>query len=321
MLSNLLIIFFIFYGLNIIIEKDDNRYLPIELILTKYGIKINLPQMYFNYGNYSLPDEDFEELLVKAIPNTSDSFNKFCGEKRTDFGTNYTANPIVTLGCSYMYGHGLKKEESFSYLISKLTQRPVFGFASCGSSGLKNISDFEQRRFELLNADYYVYVYMWEHFTRFLFVSHVFDNYVELFEVKGLKQKLAQISIFRYIFINWEKYLILSGSDNTEKRRLYFKQVIKFINKKIKEYSPNAKLIVLIYSEKLAKGNGSPDAIFLNDSVWKEIEKETDIIVVNSNDLLGFKFDKNYKLKEDISDWHPNAKAWEVLAPVFVNKY
>ena len=28
-----------------------------------------------------------------------------------------------------------------------------------------------------------------------------------------------------------------------------------------------------------------------------------------------------YKLKEDIVDWHPTAKAWEVFTPMFAEKY
>ena len=85
-------------------------------------------------------DIDIEKYAVEERPEdfkyielNEDSFKQFCGEDRIEFGENYVAKPIVVMGCSYAYGHGLKRENSFPYVLSQITQRPVYNFARCGS--------------------------------------------------------------------------------------------------------------------------------------------------------------------------------------------
>ena len=88
-----------------------------------------------------------EEKTVKEIELTKKSLEQFCGEKRLKFGTNYSSNPILIFGCSYSYGHGLKKEESFPYILSNTTKRPVYNFNNCGEElliGFRNLLDFTE---------------------------------------------------------------------------------------------------------------------------------------------------------------------------------
>ena len=61
----------------------------------------------------------------------------------------------------------------------------------------------------------------------------------------------------------------------------------------------------------------------LNSKIWKELEEETNgnIKIVRTKDVMGFYFDKDYKLEEDISGWHPNARVWKEFTPKFVSQY
>ena len=59
----------------------------------------------------------------------------------------------------------------------------------------------------------------------------------------------------------------------------------------------------------------------MNDKIWDEINAETNVTVVKTNDIMGFYFDKDYKLEEEICDWHPNARAWAEFTPKFAEKY
>jgi len=80
--------------------------------------------------------EDFENYPkdYKRLTASEEILDKFCGEERVEFGEKYKNNPIIFLGDSYCYGHGLKKQESFPFLISEKNQRPVYSFCFCGSN-------------------------------------------------------------------------------------------------------------------------------------------------------------------------------------------
>ncbi len=138
------------FGLNYFLEINDNRTLTMLEIAEKYlkGKKVqskleNLKNNINNYiySDYDFPysEEDIEPNVVKEIEMTDESYAKFCGENRRIVNQDYKKPPIVTLGCSYMYGHGLTKEESFPYLLSNITGTSVYNYSSCGSNGLEQI--------------------------------------------------------------------------------------------------------------------------------------------------------------------------------------
>ena len=93
----------------------------------------------------------------------------------------------------------------------------------------------------------------------------------------------------------------------------------------IKTIAPNAKFIIIVYDEKLPADEDNLtikyDSEILNSHIWKELENETDITIVHTKDITGFLFDKDYKLKQDIANWHPNEKAWQVFTPKFAKNY
>lgn len=277
--------------------------------------------------------EDYPDNFVR-IKLDDDTLNQFCGEDRTIFNDNYSKNPIVVFGCSYAYGHGLKKQDSFPYKLSNITKRPVYSFAGCGKNAVSSldtlidfIKDNPEYKNQLSKVDYVVYVYMHNHISRFMNPDKELDfDYTGIYQYSNIDKIFNKNRITRYIVSRLKQKNILEDYPNTKKSKVFLKGVIKRWIKSVKEYVPNAKVIIILYDEKIV--SEPKDTVkylreLMSHSLWKEIELQSfgKVQVVHTQDLTGFVFDKNYKLKQDISDWHPNEKAWKVLTPLFVQKY
>ena len=89
----------------------------------------------------------------KRLELTDENLEKFCGENRKVFNSSYTKRPIIVTGCSYAYGHGIKKDETFPYILSQITQSPVYNYANCGAQAYENLSE-NSRGCPLRNPDF-----------------------------------------------------------------------------------------------------------------------------------------------------------------------
>lgn len=281
-----------------------------------------------------------EPAQLELIKLTKESYKEFCGEIRIKFGENYTKKPVVVLGCSYAYGHGLKKEESFSYLLSEISQRPVYNFSKCCEEAYDSICRLENSidnlgiNKQIENAEYYIYVYMHDHIDRYI-KANIVDSYLsEKFNnPKTLNEKiyrfLYKIPICRLILL--DVFLMKLVYDpawegpNIKNCEKYLKNMMLLIKSKIYTKSPNAKMIIIIYDQKIVDMYKNTkikfDSEIINSKIWDELQNEYGIKIVHTKDITGIIFDKEYKLKADIADWHPNAKAWEVFTPKFTEKY
>lgn len=326
----MLILFIMLSILNFFIDKK------IYLIKEFIHNSIIYRDILFNenkFNNQDMSKYQTEETTVKQIEFNDKNYNKYCGEKRIEFGRNYTKKPVIILGCSYAYGHGLKREQTFPYLLSELTKRPIYNFAECGGDILKSYNGlYSNNNFpNISDAEYMIYIYMHDHINRYLLIDQLYNNYELAFPIPNnkIQNNLLKIPLFRFIFTLAQlKKINLFGNDinlYVENSKNLMKNIIINTYKKLKQKAPNAKMIIILYDEKLPDKAGTVriilDSEIQNSNLWDELEKETDIKVVRTKDLTGFLFDKNYKLKEDIADWHPNEKAWKVLTPLFVNKY
>ena len=245
------------------------------------------------------------------------------------------------MGGSYAYGHGLKREQTFSYLLSNITKRPIYNFSNCGGfiwTSLDNIRYFieinEDNINKLKNSEYVIYIYMHDHINRFLVINIMYNFYEYLISPKTnvFVKNILKIPVFRFLFIEQKINRIVNSEKNKEYINRFAQNSSKFLKNSIllsyehiKEIAPKAKFIIIIYDEKMPDENGNLkikyDSEVLNSHIWQEINNETDIEVIHTKDITGFVFDKDYKLKKDISDWHPNEKAWAVFTPKFAKKY
>ena len=311
------IILSVLYGSIVSYIKKDMFYDP-EFLIWKHKAINNEGIDISGYDTESFPD-DFVSLELNL-----ETYEKFCGEKRFEFGREYTSKPIVIFGCSYVYGHGLNIDETFPYILSKITQKPIYSYSQCGGILDINFNDKENEK-NIENADYVIYLYMYEHVKRYLIIKYIVDQYNEIFPTGRAERIINKLFLVRYFKAKKKQKEIFLHTDKSAK---YFKNIIIKWYKKTKAIIPNAKYIIIIYDEKLPRDILAYDEIIffhkiMNSNIWSELEKETDgnIKVVHTKDITGFTFDKNYKLKEDISNWHPNAKAWETFTPLFAKQY
>lgn len=272
-----------------------------------------------------------EPYLAKKLPFDEEHLEKFCREERFFYGEEYKKNPIILLGCSYTYGHGLKKEETFPFYLSKITERPVLNFAKCGYDIILSFNDmFNYIQFKGLSdyfksSDYVIYTYMFDHISRFMEIRVFYNYYDDIFSPKGLEKSAVKIPLFRYFLASYRLQKVFQNYPNCTKACHIMKKIIILFFKKAEKYAPNSKKIIILYDEKIPDDHSVSEIIFvhntMNSPIWQEIEEETDIKILHTKDLAGFLFDKNYKIKEDIADWHPNGKAWKLFTPLFAEKY
>ena len=324
----MLLLFIILSIFNFFIDRNINL---IKDFLNGSNIGKNIFFKKNKFNNQYISKYEIEETTLKQLEFNKTNLLRFCGEKRIEFGTNYTKKPVILLGCSYAYGHGLKREQTFSYILSELTKRPVYNFAECGSDIIKSYNVFRSQNNlpNISDTEYIIYIYMHDHINRYLSIDDLYTNYELIFPQinnKIIQKKLIEIPLFRFIYVLIQIHKISRGNADLyiQKSKILLKNIIINTYKALKKEAPNAKMII-IYDQKIADMY-SPVKIMLdseiqNSDVWDEIEKETDIKVVRTKDITGFLFDKDYKLKEDIADWHPNEKAWKVLTPLFAKKY
>ena len=321
--TNLLILFIIFSALTLYLKRNTAN----NFFINQKIYNNEIENISTNY-----PTEDDKD--VKHLLNNENLYKKYCGESRTEINFDSSNNAIIILGCSYAYGHGLKFEDSFGYLLASLTNRPVLNFSYCGGNAFVGISDLENLlaspldtvyKQKISNSDYVIYVYMYDHINRYLSADFVIDHYEELFHPDKFQSLLLKIYLYRYI-LSYEKInYILNDYPSSTLAQNYLKSVLNLLYSDIKKDVPSAKVIFVIYDEKISKNTDNNKIKFvfdiINSPVWDEFARENDVEIIRTKDVMGFYFDKNYKLKEDIADWHPNARAWKEFTPIFVKEY
>ena len=325
---NILVILFIVTIISIYIEtlvKND----ALDSLFNK--ININFTSKQNQKYNININDYDLEKNSVIKIELNDETYNSFCGENRViNEEVKTDKKPIIILGCSYAYGHGLQKEETFPSILNKITKRPVYNYATCGSNiieSYKNLYNDSKNIKETRKAEYVIYLYMYEHINRYLMLSNLYSNYDDLFlqDTKSIKNKLLHFPLIRLIFCVIKQQEIYSSFPFSHKSEQFLKLIIQNIQNKLREQFPNSKLIIIIYNEKLPNEYELKQAKYFydneNSKIWKELENETDIKIIKTKDIMGFKFDSNYKLKKDVAGWHPNEKVWKEFTPKFASKY
>ena len=112
---NIIIFILLIFISSIFIDKNIKDINNFYLRYNPFNKKINVSKI--KIDNYAT-----EEFTAKKIELKDSNSNLFGGEFRLNFGENYTKKPIIILGCSYAYGHGLKIEETFPCKLSQITK-------------------------------------------------------------------------------------------------------------------------------------------------------------------------------------------------------
>jgi hypothetical protein len=164
---------------------------------------------------------DTQELFEKNKVNNQDIFDKFGYTEKSitykfnNFGFrspefDEDCNSIVTLGCSFTVGVGVKFEDTWPYLLSKLLKLKLFNLAQPGASPLQV---FHLAKFYLkyLNPKY-VFILM-PHMFRFGYANASAIQTLQLFH----EYKKSKYDKLDYEILNSEKLLpcLLKEFNNT----------------------------------------------------------------------------------------------------------
>ena len=219
--------------------------------------------------------------------------------------------PIVIVGCSYAYGLRLDENETISAVLSDKTDRTVYNLGGIATSVREILYIFrnDNLRNKLLNNqdnfEYVIYPYISNHRYRLYtdIKPYTYSPYFK--ETKnGLeyyeKNKLIANSYIYKKFLDW-KYSEIYYTEAFRLMCVYLKE----INKEIKKHYPNTKFVVLVYED------------YLNEK-WNILEKEG-IIIVKVKDIANIDV-KSPEYTISPKDFHPNAKAWQVIVPKLVEE-
>lgn len=250
----------------------------------------------------------------------------FENDGRSSVGREYKNKPILLLGCSYTYGLGLTKEETFGYQLSQFTKRPVYNWGWKTESADYSFLQLKQK----INTDklaknppqYVIYTYMYDHLDRLISKNRQYRWYYlrqygllkgqhfnpadNLYTVLSFKNKM-----YENILLKGNKYENLLDLDI---------EIIKAMKKEVEKYAPESKFVILLYSDSYDVMQKNKKAVpyeeynTLNSPKWKALQKQG-FIVVSTEELLGRKMDKKSDLLENdyTLTLHPTTKIWQKI--------
>ena len=259
---------------------------------------------------------------------------------RTVFGTQYkNKSPILLLGCSYTYGHGLSEEDTFGAQLSQKTKRTVYNWGFLGDGPFQNIlrlkEPYNQKLLVNGKPEYIIYTYMFDQTLR---MSYLQDSLPYFLRTMYYARKENLIPRQKFIpffdrfytvqFIRdklWNDYLFNHQKfDDINNFFDYLKFIFITMKKETDKLFPNSKFIILLYED-------SMDDIYdlhrnfyeklYSSERWKELE-EYGIYVISTKDLVGFILSDKYMLENDFTDHpHPSKEAWKVIVPKLVKRF
>ncbi len=281
--------------------------LPYELRNLRYTGKANI---YFEKLTYTPQIRGWSFEGRKRLENKNIPFDS---HKR----------PILTLGCSYMYGQGIKENKTFYSQLQNITKRKVDNISELGfgPDDIYHHILYTSNHGILSNNqyEYVIYTLMYNHILRVHIdtICRYLNIKYERNKNKSLKDKLIYYAdklytvnlILGKIFIKDEKNLF-------EYNNYILLQIFECIKKEI----PDIKCIFLIYDDVTNYHHEGIEADSLKKEAWKDLE-DIGVIIISTKDLVGDVLYKDeYKLKHDPfqEPHHPNEKAWEHIVPPLI---
>ncbi len=232
-------------------------------------------------------------------------------------------------------------EERPYQLLADLTNRDVYNYGVGGGSVNNTLYALKQDDlYEKMPEPPEYVIYTWivaqrprpytimYNFSNILNVRY-FPNHnkIEEYKLNPILSKLMFLfSVKKFteavdIYYNYEdsyaRYENSYSTDMYEYKNIFnpellFRELIKECRKEIQKRYPNVKFVILLYRERLFYHNEEYD-----NKIWQDL-KDDGFIVIDSYDLVGDELNSDkYILSQE--DEHPNAEAWKILMPKFVN--
>ncbi len=227
---------------------------------------------------------------------------------------------IVLFGCSFTWGTGLNDNETFSYQLGKLTNRPIFNRAMGGWGVQHMLYQLRNKDFykhiiseNKKNPEYIIYTFISSHKSRiYIPVCYFYNPCYLAFYKKDKKtndfilknRNFFTDKIIFYYPILEKIFKILEGKYCEKIDEIVFDYFIA-CKRQQKINLPNTKFVIIFYDQNA----------FLSESCMKKLE-EAGFILITKNDFQIDTDDIAYRLP----DTHPNALAWEKITPAIVDK-
>ena len=305
-LINILLIIGIFATSEIIsyhklYDKYRNLYTNLSKMNKNFDLKEDMKYKSTNNLDHILEDKNFNGVRIKY------------SNKR----------PILIFGCSFANGFNLKPNQTFSSVLSNLTNRTVYDRTKCSTGTSFMYYQLTQDSFKkhVPDAEYIIYVMIYDHFNRFFkYKFYTFsDQAFPRYEIKNGKLSFIEPRFLMFYNLNTvrliQEKIEEKKNDNTKIKDELFEKIMLESVKVTKNKYPNSKFILLVYPECNYEPN-SEKSIRRNILI-KNIEKKG-VIVYNAEELVGHSLNKPEYIAQD--GYHPSAKAWQEITPKLVQK-
>lgn len=243
---------------------------------------------------------------------------------RTNFKLPYkeSLKPIITDGCSFTFGEGIKTEETLGYKLQKFTKRKVYNYGRTGHSiqhVLYRVQNTELTRDDN-EPEYLIYTYINDHLRRLLcdYNGLFYSEKRNLFKVRGnhIVPNTANITFLDYLKRTalWQSqsYGIFTKMTYDQKFDIFELYVKELQNSLHKKY-PHTKLVIIVYYPTV-----DSHGVIAKTDRWSELEKEG--IIVIRFDTPEYKFLETQEYLSAFDNIHPNGKAWDKLVPIIIKK-
>ncbi len=279
-----------------------------------------------NYKLYGLRAPDILDFEI-ILPNRNDETLTYDKRKK----------PILTIGCSYTYGHGISINKTFASQLQKKTHRKVWNVAEMGAGPnnyIKALAYMEKHHIMQDNQfEYVIYTLMYDHVYRMLDLGmislYTFEN------CKKNKNNSFKDRLKYYLNMSYTVRMFYSKryaeSRNFEWSFNHLKYRISQMNEIIKRTLPNSTFIVLLYDDVTNTSKDSPiyglkEALIPLDKNSYPEQAAEGVKFISTKELVGdILYKEEYQIKYDTfqywSPHHPNEKAWEIIVPQLCKKF
>ena len=271
------------------------------------------------YAKY-MPEEVVSVGPLKFLKYHRAKITDFEEQKKEFRPTSYkngNKGAVILFGCSYTYGTWLKDDETFSKKLSDYTGRTVYNRAFPTVAVPFMYYQFENNlvKKDIPSADFIVYTLTEEHLAK-ISTNRGWILAPELqitYELKNDKLQKKKI-LFPLIYSTYSSIAIQEKIKNEAWGKRKYELIIeKLLDKSFelakKDY-PNAQIVLFVFDDKNWGGVCTQEFL--------DYLKNADYKVVWLSDLLGYKLsDKDCYVQDN---FHPSAKAWDIIVPKFADE-
>lgn len=254
-------------------------------------------------------------ILFKNEPSL-DNYNKIF---RKPVGLENNKAPVFLYGCSFAYGGSLEENERPDYILSELTQRPVYNYSVYAEGMLQALYIMQNQEKITPAPEYVIYMFQSDHIRRLYSTCDIYRT------DKFLHYKIVNDKIIfdmnrphfienTYIFRKILQTVLppLSNYFSTDSAYKRFKIFVQNMNTEIHEKYPDTKFIFVFF-------DNNPNCIKRkNLEDFKKLENSK-FKIIYFPDI----FDASFYHNPENRIWdgfHPSGRAWKIVIPEIVKR-